>query len=574
MNETNYQISLLTAKNNRLEKNESMYRLICNITDHAYIYYNYAEKRNVPVGNWSHFFTFPIEEYKSISQIVECAEDKYKNDVYACLCLDNEKKEHAVVQFKTHEKGIWIELDATVRYDEAGIAVEKIFCFKDITKFVMQNDELAYMAYYDSLTGLFNRNYFIIRLREFLEKAKLEGTIVSVLFMDIDDFRKINDGMGMIVGDEVVQLFGQTLRDFQDENMLISHFNSDIFCAAIKDPVGSRSADSVIRNIKDKLSEPYRLSNGAEITLTISVGVAEYPEASEDALELINCAEIVMFKAKHMGKNEVCYFDTPTISEFKNNINIEQKMSQALKEESFFMAYQPQYTTEGKRLRGVEALVRWKDDEGKMISPGTFIPIAEKNGSILSLGEWILDKTLHDFKDWYEKHKMKDFILSINISALQFKSKNFVNNLIRILNKYDIPCEMIELEITESIFIDDMRDIVAKMNVLRDMGIRFSMDDFGTGFSSLSYLRKLPIDTLKIDKSFIDTLVTDGTTKTIAESIINLSKNLGFDTIAEGVEEESQFHMLKNIGCENIQGFYLGKPMNRDQIDDLLAEQD
>ena len=571
IDETSYQISLLTALNEKLKKDENMYRLICTMSDNVFIYYNYAENRTVPVGCWSHFFDIQQEEYRSYSQLIECVEDDFKMAVYECMTLENRNKEKDTIEFRQKTKGIWIELETNVVYDKWHNPVEKVFCFKDITKFKMQNDELSYMAFYDSITGLYNRNYFVKCLQEMLQKANEHHTCVSVLFIDVDDFRKINDGMGMIIGDEVVQMFGQTLKEFAEEDLLVSHFNSDIFCIAIYDPCGSRSVEHVISSIKNQLSNAYYLSNGAELTISISIGIAEYPEASTSAVELINCAEIVMFKAKHMGKNRVQYFDAPIIHEFKENISIEQKMVYALKGQKFFMYYQPQYDTSNKHLRGVEALVRWRDENGNMISPSTFIPLAEKNGTILALGEWIMEKSLSDFAGWYQKYNLKDLILSINISALQFKNKNFINNLIFLLKKFAIPPHMLELEITESVLIEDMQDIVNKMNILRGMGIRFSMDDFGTGFSSLSYLRNLPIDTLKIDKSFVDTVVTDGPTRTIAETIIELGKKLGFDTIAEGVEEEVQFSLLKKIGCENIQGFYLGKPMDNKQIEKLLS---
>ena len=573
MSETNYQVDLLAAMNQKLKKDENMFRLICDKSDNAFIYYNYEEKRSVNVGNWSHFFDFKQEEFKSISQIIENVNDEFTFEVSECLTLENTQKEKSTVYFRLKNKTIWVELETNVIYDEAKNPIEKVFCFKDITKFKTQNDELSYLAYYDSISGLLNRNSFVIKLNGMISKAKDKRAIVSVLFIDIDEFRKINDGLGILAGDEVVQLFGQELKDFICDNVIASHFNSDIFCIAIYDPIGINSVEHIINAIKEKLSKPIRLSNDAEINITVSIGIAEYPEASESALELINCAEIVMFKAKHKGKNLVQYFDAPIINEFIQNVRIERKLEKALKNQKFFMYYQPQYDTNTSKLRGVEALIRWKDDDGNLISPNTFIPLAEKNGIILPLGEWIIEESISDYAKWYKKHEMNRIILSINISALQFKSKSFVDYLISVIHKYNIPPNLIELEITESVFIDDMQDIVNKMNVLREMGIRFSMDDFGIGFSSLSYLRRLPIDTLKIDKSFIDTLVTDGPTRTIAESIIELGKKLGFDTIAEGVEEEVQYCLLKNIGCENIQGFYLGRPMGFDAIDELLLKE-
>ena len=573
MSGTSYQLSLLEAMNNRLLSDESMYKMICDTSSNAILYYHFTDKRTVHFGDWSHFFDFDLTSYKSLQQILDSAEEEDQTRLYQYLTAETRRKEHASCEFKMKDKNMWVELDVNVVYDEDGNPVEKVLRFKDTTKFKVQNDELTYLAYYDVYTGLYNRNYFIIRLREILDKAKKENSVVSVLFIDVDDFRRINDGMGMLMGDELVQQMGQCLKEYEAEDVIISHFNGDIFCMAIYDPCGNRSVDYIIQSLKEKLQEPLHLSNGHDVTVTVSIGVAEYPECASDALELINCAEIVMFKSKHTQKNGVQYYDAPIIQEFVERVEIENKLEKALKDQGFFMCYQPQFSTDDKKLRGVEALVRWKDEDGRVISPATFIPVAEKNGSILQLGDWILEKSVSDFSKWLEKYHFKDITLSINISALQFKNKDFIKTLIQVLKRYNMAPTMIELEITESVFIDDMDDVIEKMNVLREYGIRFSMDDFGTGFSSLSYLRRLPIDTLKIDKTFIDTVVTDNPTRTIAETIIEMGKKLGFHTIAEGVEDEVQFDLLRDIGCDNIQGYYMGKPMVSEKIEEMLAQQ-
>lgn len=572
LKDSNYQIGLLNAMNAKLIKDDAISRLLIEKSGCAYAYHSFAERRTECFGDWEKYFGFSAEKYISVSQITDLVEDSFTAELYECLMLESRNKERETVEFKLSTSNMWIELETNVVYDDNRKPVEKVLCFRDITKYRQINDELSYMAYYDAMTGLLNRNYFVKTLGNMIEKSERENCIVSVLFMDIDDFRRINDGMGILIGDETVQRFGEILRELVNDNIRISHFNGDIFCIAIFDPCGERSVDRVIKRIRDRLSNPLIMTNGAEISLSISIGVAECPEASKDPMELINLAEIVMFKSKHKGKNGTQYFDQPIIQEFIENLEIEQKMEKAIKAGNFFMCYQPQYDTNSKNLRGIEALVRWRGEDGQVVNPGKFIPIAEKNGAILQLGEFIIEQSLSDFAGLIEKYGQKDIILSINISAIQFKSKNFVNYLISMIKKYSVPPTNIELEITESAFIDDMSDVICKMNILRDMGIRFSMDDFGTGFSSLSYLRQLPIDTLKIDKSFVDTVVTDGPTRTIAEAIIDLSKKLGFDTIAEGVEEEVQYSLLKNIGCENIQGFLFGRPMDMDDIDTLYKE--
>lgn len=569
MSEMSYQVGQLEAMNNRLQNDETMFKMICETSSDAFVYLDFTQRRIVHLGNWSHFFDFELN-YNAISRLLDVVEEKYHTDVYDCLMLEKNKLSNKSVEFKVMGKSTWIQMDAFASYDESKKEISKLLRFKDITKYKKQDEEIDFLAYYDMYTGLMNRNYFIVKLRQMLIKAEENRDVVSVLFIDVDHFRKVNDGMGMLMGDELVQQIGQLFKEVESENVIVSHFNSDVFCVAIYDPCGSRSVENIVSEIKKKLSEPIRLSNSTEVTVSISIGVAEYPECGNDALNLINCAEIVMFKSKGSQKNGVQYYDSPIIQEFIEKVHIEQKFEKALKEHGFFMCYQPQYSTDGKSLRGVEALVRWKDEDGKVISPGTFIPMAEKNGSILRLGDWIMEKSISDFAQWREKYGVEDITLSVNVSALQFKNKSFVKTLMHLLDEYKMPPTMLELEITESVFIDDIDDVIEKMNILRESGIRFSMDDFGTGFSSLSYLRRLPIDTLKIDKSFVDTVVTDTPTRTIAETIIGMGKKLGFHTIAEGVEDEVQFDLLRDIGCDNIQGFYLGKPMVSEKIEKLL----
>lgn len=237
----------------------------------------------------------------------------------------------------------------------------------------------------------------------------------------------------------------------------------------------------------------------------------------------------------------------------------------------FLLYYQPQYDSKSQKLRGVEALIRWQDDSGKMISPGVFIPIAEKSGMIVPIGTWVLEEGIRKYAAWRENYNC-DMVLSLNISSIQYKRPDFVSNLLEILEKYRVNPKDIELEITESVLIDDFDQVVAKLRMLKEYGIKISLDDFGTGYSSLSYLKGLPIDTLKIDKSFIDTVIQDECTQVITESIISMVKKLGFETVAEGVETEEQYEYLKKIDCDNIQGFLLGKPMPADEIVGLLRQ--
>lgn len=235
------------------------------------------------------------------------------------------------------------------------------------------------------------------------------------------------------------------------------------------------------------------------------------------------------------------------------------------------MYYQPQFRTNDRKLRGVEALIRWKNDDGKMISPAVFIPIAEKSGTIVPIGTWVIEESLQAYAEWKRKYHYP-LVMSLNISAIQYMQPDFIEQMLHLMEKYDVVPPEIELEITESVLIDDFTEVTEKLAVLRDIGIKISLDDFGTGYSSLTYLKGLPIDTLKIDKSFIDTVVTDENTRIITESIIYMVKKLGYETIAEGVETEEQYRYLNEIDCDNIQGYLLGKPMPSEKIESLLAE--
>ena len=463
-----------------------------------------------------------------------------------------------------------MEFECTVQY-ENGVPAEKVLRIRDITKFKKQNEELRYMAYYDVLTGLYNRNYFVRVLSEWIRDAQDNGEIVAVMCVDIDNFKKINDGLGLVAGDELIQTFGLFLKEFMDDRIIIAHVTDDTYYMAVKNPVGSHSIEKLFDKIVQRVNEPFYLMGGHEVSISVCAGVAEFPESAGNSLELINCSEIVMFRAKEHGPNSMRYFETPIFQDFIDNINIENKLKEAVNMNRFLLYYQPQYDSKSQKLRGVEALLRWQDDSGKMISPGVFIPIAEKSGMIVPIGTWVLEEGIRKYAAWRENYNC-DMVLSLNISSIQYKRPDFVSNLLEILEKYRVNPKDIELEITESVLIDDFDQVVAKLRMLKEYGIKISLDDFGTGYSSLSYLKGLPIDTLKIDKSFIDTVIQDECTQVITESIISMVKKLGFETVAEGVETEEQYEYLKKIECDNIQGFLLGKPMPADEIVGLLRQ--
>ncbi len=558
-------------ENEKLRREEKMLRLLCDTSSSAFIYYNFREDRVDTLGNWEHYFDFSISEMDDLNILYDRVEEQYKIPLKEGLFIEKQWRDRDSFEIKLKECRLCIEVEVNVVYDSEGKPTDKIIRFKDVTKLTSQKDELTYMAYYDMLTGLYNRNYFVRLLGEFLRRAEKETKKVAVMFMDFDDFRRVNDGMGIIAGDELVQLFGQYLSGLMSDYVVISHFSTDIYCIAIYDPCGARSVDTIYKVIRERLKKPFKMTDGQEVTMTVSVGVSEYPEASSGTLELINCAEIVMFKAKSRGKDKIQYFDGTILEEFLQTASIQNMLKEVVFEQNFTMYFQPQYYAKDGKFRGVEALIRWRDNKGVMISPAVFIPIAEKNGTIVPIGNWVIEKSVQTYAQWRDKYHYP-LILSLNVSAVQCKKRGFIDCLLQILEKYDVSPDEIEIEVTETILIDDFDYISERLGELKKTGVRISLDDFGTGFSSLSYLKGLPIDTLKIDKTFVDTLLTDKNTKIITESIIYMVKRLGYETIAEGVETKEQFQYLKELECDMIQGYYMGRPMPAQGIADILEK--
>lgn len=562
---------LLEEENEKLRRDEKMLRLLCDTSSSAFIYYNYREDRIETMANWDHFFDFQISHVTDLSKLYERVEEQYEIQLKEGLFIEKRNGDRECFEIKLKENHLCIEVEVNVVYDPEGNPTDKIIRFKDVTKLTAQSDELTYMAYYDIMTGLYNRNYFVRLLGRFLRHAEREKKKVAVMFVDFDDFRRVNDGIGIIAGDELVQLFGQYLTGLMSDHVVVAHFSTDVYCIAIYDPRGAKSVETIYRIIRERLKKPFRLLDGQEVSITVSVGVSEYPEAALGALELINCAEIVMFKAKSQGKDNIQYFEGAILEEFLQTVTIQNKLREVVFDQNFMMFFQPQYYTDSQKLRGVEALIRWKDDKGDMISPAIFIPIAEKNGTIVPIGTWVIEKSVQIYAGWRDRYHYP-LILSLNVSAVQCRQEGFKESLLHILDKYHVSTKEIELEVTETILIEDFEYISKRLGELREIGVRISLDDFGTGFSSLAYLKGLPIDTLKIDKTFVDTLLTDTNTKIITESIIYMVKRLGYETVAEGVETAEQFRYLKELQCDMIQGYYMGRPMPADGIESLLKK--
>lgn len=569
MSDLRYQVDLLTAKNQKLEKYLEMDKHIIDSTGSAFLYVDLDTNTVEAAGSVSAFFDFSINDPNELYKLSDAFFDDDAEKLRRLLYIENEKKETESLNFRLKDEVTWVNVTCKVEYDSFYAPKSKVISFTNVTKNKIQNDELTFLAYYDYLTNLYNRNYFISKLKEFVEKAKEANTIVSVLLLDIDDFHKLSDSKGIVLGDEIIQNLGLFIRSLTDSNVIAARFDSDIFGIAIFDPCGHRSVDTIYRSIKEYLSTPIKLTDMTEVSVSVSVGVSEFPESADDSLALIKNAEVVMLKAKDEGKNTIKFFDSSILNKFLKDVEIETKLKEAVVSKSFFLNFQPQFYADTKKLRGVEALVRLRDKEGALISPAVFIPLSEKNGTIIPISDFVLDEAVRTYSEWRKRFDY-DFILSVNISSVQFYRADFVPKIISAIEKYGMDPHRLEIELTESILIEDIKLVKAKIEELRDYGVRVSLDDFGTGYSSLSYLRGLPIDVLKIDKSFVDNIPNESSSRIIAEAIMVMSKKLGYETIAEGVESKEQLDYLKEIGSDSIQGFYLSKPVSKEEIDELL----
>ncbi|WP_407425035.1 putative bifunctional diguanylate cyclase/phosphodiesterase [Treponema sp.] len=423
------------------------------------------------------------------------------------------------------------------------------------------NEQLEFHAYHDAMTGLPNRQKFKIDFEEWHKEADENEARFGLILIDLDNLKLINDAQGHSEGDAVICHTADILKRFKKDYLKVYRYEGDEFIIMMNK---INSPDTIL-NAGDLLLE---LMN--EEGIDFSGGIALYPDDAKNSEDLLKFADMAMYEAKRKGKNDICFFKSVMCERFMEKIAIQTKLDQALGNYVFQLYYQPQFDVITNKLRGFEALLRWHDEELGWINPEHFIPIAEETRLVIPLGDWILETAIQTLKEWQKKFDF-DGIMSVNVSPIQLKKQTFLFDLQQLLVKHKIKPETLEIEITEGVFIDNKNEVIELLTQIRDMGIGLSLDDFGTGYSSLSYLQKLPITTLKIDKSFIANITDEsGIEANITDSIIAMVTKMGLDTIAEGVEKEEQLEILKAINCKNIQGFLKGKPMPKERCEKIL----
>ena len=414
----------------------------------------------------------------------------------------------------------------------------------------------------DPMTGFSNRTGFADSFAITLETARFKKFYAALLVIDIDNLQNINDSLGSQAGDKVILDVAEVLKQFQREYIQIFRYGDDEFAVII---TNFESQDSLV-NFIDCIFDAFQLKQ-----ISVSGGISMFPTNTEQKDEMVRFADMAVHYAKKNGKNSFFYFEPEMQRVFIQHLTIQTRMNAALLESSFTQYYQPQFDIQTGRLRGFEALIRWNDDELGNISPSVFIPLAEETGLIVPIGRWVLYTAINTLKTWQAKYDFNG-IISVNVSPIQLLGDGFVEELGDMINTFKVDPSLLEIEITEGVMINNMGDAIEKLRQIKAMGCRVSLDDFGTGYSSLSYLQMLPLNTLKIDKAFINDITSeDGVQATITRSIIDMVEKMGLETIAEGVENTEQLNMLNQFRCNFVQGFLRGKPMPYQLCDAYLA---
>ncbi|APV51026.1 hypothetical protein BWI17_15845 [Betaproteobacteria bacterium GR16-43] len=439
-----------------------------------------------------------------------------------------------------------------------------VFNSRDITDRKVIQQRIQHLAYHDNLTGLPNRSLLQDRLAHSIARAERSGRKVAVLFIDLDNFKNINDTLGHDVGDELLRQVSRRLSECVRLEDTIARQGGDEFIVLLDSLEDGRAASIVAQKILNALRQQFVLG-GIEQHVSGSVGIALYPEDGRDAQTLMKNADTAMFHGKGLGKNTYQYFTAQMNIAVKRRMTLESALRRAVMQKDFILHYQPQINLETGEVIAVEALVRWKTEDSGTVMPGDFIPLAEETGLINEIGEWVLREGCRQAREW-QTMGLAPRRMAINLSARQFSDKSFLDMVNRVLAETGLAPEWLELEITESQVMRQTEGMIMLLNRLSEMGVHLAIDDFGTGYSSLSYLKRLPIQKLKIDQSFIRDITVDPNDTAIVVAIINIAKSLDLETIAEGVETAGQLALLRSKGCRVGQGFYFSAPVTAEAL--------
>ena len=475
------------------------------------------------------------------------------------------------------KKVVPVSLSLTLLRDEKGEPISVVTYSKDITErkiaersLLHQKDILDYQAHHDILTELPNRLLFYDRLTQAIEKAKRNRNNLAILFIDLDRFKQINDSLGHSYGDEVLKIVADRLQGVIRKEDTLARLGGDEFTILLEELQNAKNASVLATKILRTLEEPI-VVHGTSLYISSSIGISLFPKDDTNATNLLKYADVAMYKAKNEGRNNFQFYSSEMTDIALEYISLGAGMRQALRNEEFVVYYQAQTNALTDKMIGMEALVRWMHPENGLVSPDKFIPFAEESGLIVKLDRWVMRTAMMQWAEWYKKG-FNPGVLALNLSMKQLQKEDFIDTLHKMLIETTCNPECLELEVTESQVMTNPEKAITILKQISSMGIQLAVDDFGTGYSSLSYLKRLPINKLKIDQSFIRDIPDDEDDVGIAKAVIALSKSLNLSVIAEGVETKEQKDFLVNNGCVNIQGYFYGKPMPKDEMELVLKK--
>jgi diguanylate cyclase (GGDEF)-like protein/PAS domain S-box-containing protein len=465
-------------------------------------------------------------------------------------------------------------LNITAIKNESGVVTNYVSTQTDITARKIAEEAVERLAFYDPLTDLPNRRLLVDRLEQARASFARTGKEAAILFIDLDNFKALNDTQGHDVGDLLLVQVARRLKAGVREGDTVARLGGDEYVVMLEDlsedPVeAANQAKVVARKILAALNEPYQLVDH-EYRNTPSIGITLLNEKHQSMEEMLKQADIAMYQAKKSGKNTLRFFDPKMQEAISIRVSTEKDLVAAIERNQFQLHYQAQVDDAG-RILGAEALIRWIHPERGVVLPGNFIQLAEETGLILPIGKWVLEAACAQLRVWQAQEATRNLVLAVNVSAKQLQQEDFALEVTAIAKNYGIQTRLLKLELTESMLVENVEDAIVKIGELRDLGIRFSLDDFGTGYSSLQYLKKIPLDQLKIDQSFIRGIEEDRHDRSIVRTVIAIAQGLELDVIAEGVESEKQLQILKAKGCNTYQGYFFGRPVPVEQFERLLA---
>lgn len=440
---------------------------------------------------------------------------------------------------------------------------------RDITEQHKSDELIRHQAYFDSLTLLPNRFLALDRLSQILIEADRNNEQAAVFFLDLDDFKKVNDSLGHETGDKLLIESAHRLQQILRKEDTVGRLGGDEFIILLRGLKNNDNALAVAENLLKTFREPFKV-DGKELILTMSIGVAIYPKNGRSASDLLRNADTAMYQAKTLGRNTYSFFTQEMNTVMQRRFEIEDQMRGALERNEFELHFQPKLDVKSATIIGAEALLRWHNPTLGNITPDEFIPIAEHTGLIIPIGEYVIKQALSFLNKW-QKNDRKKHTMAVNLSPRQFRNTKLIGFITNILNENDISATSLELEITEGVLMSGQSYIHDALISISELGIKLSMDDFGTGYSSLSYLRQYPFDVLKIDRSFINGITSNKADYDLVKATIAMSHSLDLTVVAEGVETKEQLQLLENLGCDFVQGYFFSRPIPAERLLEFSA---